>query len=621
MRNFLLLIPLLSISALSISQQEFIPFDSDQWSIQNGKVTEYLGEQCLMGTAQLNGIEFTNGIIEFDMAVSGQRSYPGIYFRMQSPLEYEHFYIRPHRVWYDDALQYTPAFNGSGCWQLYRGEGFNAGYEIPKDDWMHFKIEVKDDQTRVYIDDGDEPDLFITDLRHGISSGSISLNAFADGSAYFANFSLTETNDLDFPPKKKQLEPYGMISDWEVTQVFDLSTVDETLTTDQQDLGDLQWQTVQADQSGLVNLSKLYRRTHRMGDAVFAKTTIVADNDEVRKYNFGYSDVISIFINGQVEFTGLSPYRYRDQSFLGIIGLFDAVYLPLKKGNNELMLMVGEGFGGWGFMVQDADAIYVEEGITKTWETEAVFTVPESVVYDPKREVLYVTNFDQAARNTTGPEQYISKLSPEGEILEMKYIDSLDNPLGMQIYNDKLFVAEKGGFAIINLNTTKVEQRIDLPEAMFPNDLEIDKQGRVYISDSRKNVIWICENGTCEIWLEGKEILDPNTLRIIDNKLFVGNSGDQWLKAFDLDSKKMELIADMGPGFIDGIRVMQNGDLLVSVWQGYLFRVTKDGQVTKVLDLHNNGIYIADFEYVQETQMLYIPSFYLNKVVAFKVGQ
>jgi len=86
MRNFLLLLPLLCISATSISQQEIIAFDSDLWTIQNGKVTEYLGEQCLMGTAQLNGIEFTNGIIEFDMVVSGQRSYPGIYFRVQSPL-------------------------------------------------------------------------------------------------------------------------------------------------------------------------------------------------------------------------------------------------------------------------------------------------------------------------------------------------------------------------------------------------------------------------------------------------------------------------------------------------------------------------------------------------------
>jgi hypothetical protein len=30
------------------------------------------------------------------------------------------------------------------------------------------------------------------------------------------------------------------------------------------------------------------------------------------------------------------------------MGYYDAVYLPLKKGKNELWLAVSENFGGWG---------------------------------------------------------------------------------------------------------------------------------------------------------------------------------------------------------------------------------------------------------------------------------
>jgi hypothetical protein len=33
----------------------------------------------------------------------------------------------------------------------------------------------------------------------------------------------------------------------------------------------------------------------------------------------------------------------------------DAVYLPLKKGSNELMLAVSELGGGWGFICQLVD--------------------------------------------------------------------------------------------------------------------------------------------------------------------------------------------------------------------------------------------------------------------------
>ena len=264
--------------------------------------------------------------------------------------------------------------------------------------------------------------------------------------------------------------------------------------------------------------------------------------------------------------------------------------------------------------------ILVDERLEEAWQTEALFSVPESVLFDPKRDVLYVTNFDQFTRATSGRDQYISKLSPDGEMIELQYIDSLDNPLGMTIHKDKLYVAEKGGYAIVDLTTARVTRRISIPEAMFPNDIEVDKNGRVYISDSRKNVVWRIVKGEAEAWLEGEEIIDPNTLRIIEGKLYVGNSGDQRLKAFDLETRDMVVIADFVPGFIDGIRPLPNNELLVSLWDGKLYLVSADGEVEKLLDLKNQGIYIADFEYVPETGMLYIPSFFMNKVLAYKIN-
>jgi sugar lactone lactonase YvrE len=242
------------------------------------------------------------------------------------------------------------------------------------------------------------------------------------------------------------------------------------------------------------------------------------------------------------------------------------------------------------------------------------------VLYDPSRDVLYVTNFDQFRRATTGREQYISKLDPEGEIISLKYIDSLDNPLGMCIHDDRLYIAEKGGFAIADLKTAKVIEHVALPGALFPNDIEVDQYGRVYISDSRKNVIWRVDGKEIEAWLEGEHILDPNTLKIIDERLYVGNSGDQRLKAFLLETKDMEIIADFVPGFIDGIRPLPSGELLVSLWDGKLYLVDKNGDVDQLLDLKNEGMYIADFEYLHESGMLYIPTFYNNKVISYKIN-
>ena len=67
--------------------------------------------------------------------------------------------------------------------------------------------------------------------------------------------------------------------------------------------------------------------------------------------SFGYSDEVSIFLNGKILYSADSTFRSRDPGFLGIVSAdHDAVYLSLEKGENELALAVRETFGGWGFI-------------------------------------------------------------------------------------------------------------------------------------------------------------------------------------------------------------------------------------------------------------------------------
>jgi hypothetical protein len=60
---------------------------------------------------------------------------------------------------------------------------------------------------------------------------------------------------------------------------------------------------------------------------------------------------------------GSDVYTSRDYRFLGTIGLFDELYLPLKKGDNELWFAVTENFGGWGVkaMFDDLSGIRIKE--------------------------------------------------------------------------------------------------------------------------------------------------------------------------------------------------------------------------------------------------------------------
>ncbi|MBN1924908.1 MAG: hypothetical protein JW798_03655 [Prolixibacteraceae bacterium] len=48
--------------------------------------------------------------------------------------------------------------------------------------------------------------------------------------------------------------------------------------------------------------------------------------------------------------------------------------------------------------------------VSKLWETEAVFSGPESVVYDPVRELLYVSNYAKKHEGCTYGTEFISKM-------------------------------------------------------------------------------------------------------------------------------------------------------------------------------------------------------------------
>ena len=83
---------LLSFSALAHSQ--IIPFDSERWDIQGEekKIGDYLGQKSLYlkgAYAIVKDSEFTDGIIEFDVAFTQERNFTGVMWRLEDLRNYE----------------------------------------------------------------------------------------------------------------------------------------------------------------------------------------------------------------------------------------------------------------------------------------------------------------------------------------------------------------------------------------------------------------------------------------------------------------------------------------------------------------------------------------------------
>jgi len=349
-----LLAILLLLVTITAHAQDVIPFTSPRWQIKAKEAVQetFQNKACLKitdGTAILQDANFTNGIAEFDMAVEKSRYFPGFGFRMQDPENAEEFYVRPHQSGNPDALQYYPEYFGGGGWQLYYGDGFNNAHTIPFDRWFHVKFLMKDTMAEVYLDDEAQPALFIRRLYRPVAAGMLALENQWPVAARYANFSYTATNNVALQSQAKPARPLpaSVFTNWQVSTPFDEKLLDGKTILSNIKTPALTWQSFKTDERGLADLGML-AAPKQGANTVFAKITIHSDKAEVKKLLFGFSDRVKVFCNGKLLYSGADVFMSRDYRFLGTVGLFDAVYLDLKKGDNEVCFAVSEDFGGWG---------------------------------------------------------------------------------------------------------------------------------------------------------------------------------------------------------------------------------------------------------------------------------
>jgi len=352
-----------------------VPADSPRWDLQGeAKVAEYQGRKCLLldaGAAILKDFEMRDGVMDVDVATPAKRGFFGFDFRLDKEgTNYEEVYLRQHKSGLSDAMQYTPVLNTGRNWQIYNGPGFTGAVDIPKDEWFHLRLEVVGAQAKLYVKDMDKPALMMTDLKSGVQKGQIALYTLT-GATYFSNFEVRTTPDAPWERHLPSMPP-NTLTKWSISPSYDglARNLERPLTPAESDA--MHWQDVEAEPPGFVVLYRYREAPHPhvtfQGDfskrlepqpgmkVVYARTTIDSDRDQVKKLEIGYSDDVSVFLNGQILYRGRSAQGFRDPGFLGIVNPEnDAVYLPLKKGSNELMLVVSELGGGWGFICRLAD--------------------------------------------------------------------------------------------------------------------------------------------------------------------------------------------------------------------------------------------------------------------------
>lgn len=335
-----------------------VPFSVDKWEA-SGKVEfiEYKGVSAMRiapGVEQvvLKSLNLTNGIVEFDVEPT-QPGFVGVYFRFQDLNANECFYLRTARAsdpTAPDAVQYAPLVKGVNLWDLLGH--YQAAAMIRSKGWNHIKLVISGARLRAFVNETSKPTLDVPRLEGETSSGSLSFF----GAAIIANLVIRpdEVEGLQSTPgDDPTANDARYLRGWKVTEPFPLSQGREPLTESDLPKRDTKWEALTVERRGLVNLSRVFGKTQARR-AVWLKTTLKSSQAQIKKVDLGFSDEVWVFINGRILYVDKNLYNHPIRKPPeGRIALENGSFsLPLRAGDNELLIAVANDFFGWGIVAR-----------------------------------------------------------------------------------------------------------------------------------------------------------------------------------------------------------------------------------------------------------------------------
>lgn len=253
--------------------------------------------------------------------------------------------------------------------------------------------------------------------------------------------------------------------------------------------------------------------------------------------------------------------------------------------------------------------------LVKLWETDTTLKVPESVLFDGKNNVLYVTNIDGQPWERDGKGS-IGKVGLDGKIIAVDWVSGLQAPKGMGLHKNKLYVADLTELVVIDITTGTVIERITVEGAGGLNDVSADENGTVYVTDSRARRVYEIKDSKASLLLDSSKLKGPNGILKHKGSLYVLDAGSMYRME---NNGSLTKLAEGMEGGTDGIESVSGGDFLVSTWGGVVYYVNADGTKEVLLDGRPQKINSADIGYDAAKRIVYIPTFWKNSVVAYEL--
>lgn len=240
------------------------------------------------------------------------------------------------------------------------------------------------------------------------------------------------------------------------------------------------------------------------------------------------------------------------------------------------------------------------------------FSHPESVIYDKGSEYFYVSNM---ADRTEG-DGFISRISRKWKKQEHRWVGGLNDPKGLVVKGDKLYVTDVNVLVEIDLETGEILRRIPVEGAKSLNDPAMDEKGDIYFSDLAGNSIFkLNQTGEVESRLSSPKLEKPNGLFVTPDFILVAAWGEEQngnILKIDRSTKEISSISREGIGNMDGIQSKGSGEYFISDWAtGKIYSFDMNGNLKEVLTSEKSS---GDILYLEDENKLYLPMNHQNEL-------
>ncbi len=277
-------------------------------------------------------------------------------------------------------------------------------------------------------------------------------------------------------------------------------------------------------------------------------------------------------------------------------------------------------------MAQDAPK--ADPQLKSVWSVSEGLIAPESAYFDSGTGFLFLSQIGEGGGKGKDGDGWISKLTTDGQMVENKWVTSLNAPKGVRGHKGMLYVSDIDRIVAIDIAGAKIVKVIDIKDAVFLNDLATDAEGTVYVSDMAASRIYQFKNDEVSVFAEGENLEHPNGLLVDGDSLVIGGWGTGFsqddfstkvlgrLQKIDLRTKEITAITPEPVGHLDGIEADGRGGYIVTDWRnGKLFRISKKGRVRLLMNFPQGA---ADHAYLVDKQLIILPEMMEGKLTAFK---